>query len=76
MAGRLSWRCIFSLRRVTGEPVSTRAAHDIWSLCDEIVVGITTPDFSCEIETVCNEKLARTRGKVGGRSSADVGLSV
>ena len=31
---------------------------------------------SCEIETLCNEKLARTRGKVGGCSSADVGLSV
>ena len=47
----------------------------MWSLWDEIVIGITTPDFSCEIETSCNEKLARTRGKVGGRSSVDVGLS-
>ena len=30
---------------------------------------------SRQIETSCNEKLAKTRGKVGGRSGVDVGLS-
>ena len=60
---------------VTGEPVSTRAEQDMWSFWDEIVIGITTPDLSCEIERSCNEKLARIRGKVGGgRSGADIGL--
>ena len=60
---------------VTGEPVSTRVEHDMWSLWGEIVIGITTSSFSCEIVTSCSEKLTRTRGKVGGRSGADVGLS-
>ena len=47
----------------------------MWSLWNEIVIGITTPDFSCEIEKSCNVKLARTMGKVGGRSGVDVGSS-
>ena len=47
----------------------------MWSFWDEIVNGITTPDLSCERERSCNEKLARTRGKVGGgRSGVDRGL--
>ena len=36
----------------------------MWSFWDEIVIRITTPDLSCEIERSCNEKLARTRHKV------------
>ena len=47
----------------------------MWSFWDEIVIRITTPDLSCERERSCNEKLARTRGKVGGgRSGVDRGL--
>ena len=56
-------------------PSANYAEHDMRSLCDEIVIGITTPDFSCEIETLCNVKLAKTRGNIGGGSSVDVGLS-
>ena len=47
----------------------------MWSFWDEIVIEITMPDLSCEIERSSNEKLARARGKVGGGcSSADIGL--
>ena len=45
-------------------------------LCwDEIVVGIMTPDFSCEAETSCSVKLAKTKGKVVGCSTVGRGLT-
>ena len=47
----------------------------MWSFWDEIVIEITMPDLSCEIERSSNEKLARARGKVGaGCSGADIEL--
>ena len=64
-----------SLRRVTGEPLSTRTEHYMWSFWDEIVIGITMPDLPCEIERSSIEKLGRARGKVGGDcSGGDIGL--
>ena len=75
MAKRLSWRRIFSLSRVTAEPVSINAEHDVWSCWDEIVFGIITPDFSCEAETSCSVKLAKTKGKVVGCLTAGGGLT-
>ena len=75
MAGRLSWRWIFSLSRKIGEPVSIKAEHDVWSCWDEIVVGIITPDFSCEAETSCSVKLAKTKGRVVVFSTVGGGLT-
>ena len=47
----------------------------MWSFWDEIVIRITTPDLSCKIERSYNDKLARTRDKVGGGcSGVDRGL--
>ena len=40
MVGKLSWRSIFSLSRVTGELVSSKAEHDVWSCWDEMIIGI------------------------------------
>ena len=31
---------------------------------DETVVGIITPDFSCEAETLCSVRLVKTKGMV------------
>ena len=75
MVGGLSWRWILSPSRVTGELVSINAEHDVWSCWDEIVVGIITPDFSCEAETSCSVKLAKTKGKVVGCLTAGGGLT-
>ena len=41
----------------------------MWSCWDEIVVGIITPDFSCEAETFCSVRLAKTKGMVVGCST-------
>ena len=46
-----------------------------WSCWDEIVVGIITPDFSCEAEISCSVKLAKTKGKVVGCLTISGGLT-
>ena len=40
-----------------------------------MVIGLITPDFSCEAETSFSVKLVKTKGKVVGCSAVDVGLT-
>ena len=40
-----------------------------------MVVGIITPDFSCEAETSCSVKLAKTKGRVVVFSTVGGGLT-
>ena len=40
-----------------------------------MVVGIITPDFSCEAETSCSVKLVKTKGKVVGCTTVSRGLT-
>ena len=40
-----------------------------------MVIGLITPDFSCEAETSFSVKLVKTKGKVVGCSALDVGLT-
>ena len=47
-------------------------------ICDHLgmrLLLVLQRQTSYEVETSCNVKLAKTRGKVGGRSGVEVGLS-